>query len=86
MVMWSKANKLKLLYVVATVALSTSISYSLTLDTVLTDDLTFFKVFFIHFLTFQTQDSPTELAFKYAVYKINKDPHILANRWVSLNY
>ena len=28
-----------------------------------------------------SQDSPTELAFKYAVYKINKDPHILANRY-----
>ena len=29
------------------------------------------------------QDSPTELAFKYAVYKINKDPTILANRTLS---
>ena len=26
------------------------------------------------------QDSSTELAFKYAVYKINKDPTILANK------
>ena len=26
------------------------------------------------------QDSPSELAFKYAVYKINKDPHILPNK------
>ena len=26
------------------------------------------------------QDSSTELAFKYAVYKINKDPNILANK------
>ena len=26
------------------------------------------------------QDSPTEMAFKYAVYKINKDPTIFANR------
>ena len=26
------------------------------------------------------QDSPSELAFKYAVYKINKDPHILQNK------
>ena len=29
------------------------------------------------------QDSPTEIAFKYAVYKINKDPTILANRTLS---
>jgi len=29
------------------------------------------------------KDSPTELAFKYAVYKINKDPNILANRTLS---
>jgi len=29
------------------------------------------------------KDSPTELAFKYAVYKINKDPTILANRTLS---
>ena len=26
------------------------------------------------------QDSPTEMAFKYAVYKINKDPTIFANK------
>ena len=31
-----------------------------------------------NFHTFQ--DSPSELAFKYAVYKINKDPHILQNK------
>ena len=29
------------------------------------------------------QDSPSELAFKYAVYKINRDPHILANKTLS---
>ena len=29
---------------------------------------------------FYFKDSPTELAFKYAVYKINKDPYILTNR------
>ena len=32
------------------------------------------------------QDSPTELAFKYAVYKINKDPHILANRYFLVKF
>ena len=29
---------------------------------------------------YQFQDSPTEMAFKYAVYKINKDPTIFANK------
>lgn len=29
------------------------------------------------------KDSPTELAFKYAVYKINKDPNILSNKTLS---
>ena len=32
---------------------------------------------------FSHQDSPTELAFKYAVYKINKDPYILSNKTLS---
>ena len=36
------------------------------------------KLLLIIFLVIQ--DSSTELAFKYAVYKINKDPTILANK------
>ena len=35
------------------------------------------------YIIYIIQDSPSELAFKYAVYKINKDPHILSNKTIT---